>query len=177
MVAETANTRSPQNRLDPIREAEAVARLVESLGALTEDDEDLLQDSIEGETSLIEAVGTIHGQIDEDQILIAGIKTRETELSERRKRIENRVKARRAVIEQALSVAELVKLELPVVTLYLRTGSPSVVIEDEAAIPSQFFETKVVLSKSAIGKALKDGEAVTGASLSNAAPSLTIRRK
>lgn len=173
MTADTMGRRT--SRLDPIKEAEAVARLKQSLGALA-DDEELLTNTIEGETSLMEAVEKIMTGIDDDQILVNGIKARESELKARRQRIEERIETRKAVIEQALTVAELRTLQCPGYTLTLADRAPKVEIADEAAIPSDYFKTEVKLDKAAVGKALKAGEVVPGASLSNAAPSLTIRR-
>lgn len=164
-------------KLDPIKEAEAVKRLIQSLGALAEDDPDFVADTVEGETSLFEAIDAIMEAIDEDHILVTGIKARSDELADRRRRLEKRIEFRRAVIEQAMSVAELPTAQLPGYTITLSARPAQMVVTDEALIPSQYFKAEPKLDRSALKEALKAGADIPGASLDNAAPSLSIRRK
>lgn len=164
-------------QLDPIKEAEAVQRLKASLGTLAEDDPELLHDAAEGETSLFEAIDQILAGMDEDEILIAGIKARMDELADRRRRLEKRVGYRRSVIEQAMAVADLPSIQRPGCTVTLSARAPQLVIADEAEIPARFFKSEPKLDKAAVKAALKDGETVPGASMDNAPPSLTIRKR
>jgi len=178
MTADDAETtRKPERQPDVQREAEAVARLRASLGALAADDEGFMSDVIEGETSFAEAVEGVLDQIDEDQLMLDGIRARLDDLKRREARTKKRLEARRAVIEQAMSVAEIRTLRLPSATLTLADRRPALNVADEHDIPARFFATKRALDRAALTKALAEGEAVPGATLDNAAPTLSVRRR
>lgn len=172
-----AATKSRSTYLDPIKEAKAVTALRESLRQMGEgDDETLLLDTIEGQTSLFEIVDRLLVSIAEDAGLAAGADAAAEKLARRAERFEKRAETTRALIEQALMVAELPKLERPAATLSLVNRAPKVEITEEAEIPAEFWKTgDPHLDKKALAAALKEGRAVPGACLSNAAPSLTIR--
>lgn len=168
---------NPSSRLDPIKEALAVAALQESLRQLgAEGDEALLMNSIEGETSLLEAIDRLLLTIAEAAGLAQGAHAAAQGLSARAERLEKRADAARAVIEQALMIAELEKLERPTATLSLVRRPPKLEITEEADIPADYWKLgDPKLDKKALLAALKDGRGVPGACLSNSAPSLTIR--
>lgn len=167
----------PRSWLDPIQEARAVAALQESLRQLgVEGDETLLMDGIEGETSLLEAIDRLLLAIAEAAGLAKGSHDAAQTLAARAARFEKRVEAARGVIEQALVIAELDKLERPTATLSLVRRPPKVEIGEEADIPAEFWKLgDPKLDRKALLAALKAGRAVPGACLSNSAPSLTIR--
>lgn len=167
--------RSPH--LDPVKEAQAVAALKESLRQVGADDDDaLLLDSIEGETSLFEALDKLLLKITEDVAMAKGALDAAAALDARAERFGKRAEAHRALIEQALFIAELPKLERPTATLSLVNRPPKVEIAEEADIPAEFWKVgDPKLDKKSLLAALKEGRAVPGACLSNAAPSLTIR--
>ena len=163
--------------IDPIKEAQAVASLRESIAALDADDA-LLMDTIEGETSLLEAMDKIMFRMTEDKALAAGIEQIIADLTSRKTRVETRLEHDRALIEQAMMTADLDKIERPAGTLSLTKRAAKLVITDEADIPGDFWKPgKPTLDKKALTEALKDGATVAGAVLSNSAPSLTIRVK
>jgi hypothetical protein len=74
-----------------------------------------------------------------------------------------------------MMAADLSKVPLPEATLSLRPGPPKVVIGAENEIPAEYFRHEIKPNISAIKDALKAGKTVPGASLSNGAPSLTVR--
>lgn len=188
------------SRIDPIREAQAAKALRESIAALDADDA-LLLDTIEGETSLFETIDAVLARMAQDQALVRGCESVIGDLEARKARFEHRIKSDRALIEQALMIAEIdTKLERPAGTLSLAKRAPVLVVETEAEIPAQFWKTGApTLDKKALTEALRerrkaldalpeDPEAravalaalppeIPGATLSNAAPSLTIRTK
>ena len=160
------------------REMDAAQSLKESLKASSDGDPELLADMIEGETSLFEMIEKILLSLDDDAVLLEGLRLRIAGLSERESRISKRVDSKRAMILQALQIAELSKKEFPLATLSVGKVQPSLIIDSEAAIPSRFFkQPNPVLSKAELKKALKDGEKIEGACLSNGGINLTIRRK
>lgn len=163
--------------LDPIREAEAARVLRESMAELATD-EALALDTIEGETGLFEAIDGLLRGIDEDRAHVAGLEVVIGDMDARKARFAKRVDARRALIEQAMMIAEIPKLERPAATLSLTTRAPKVEVSVEADIPAEFWKASdPKLDKKAVGEALKAGRTVPGACLSNAAPTLTVRTK
>jgi hypothetical protein len=163
-------------RLDPIKEAKAVQALRESMAAAFADDDDLLLDTIEGETGLFEAIDKLLLSIHLDAGAAKGIQKAMSDLDLRAGRLEKRAETARALIEQAMMLAELDKIERPTATLSLVRRAAKVEITEEAEIPAEFWKAgDPKLDKKALGQALKDGQAVPGAALSNQAPSLTIR--
>lgn len=164
------------------RETEAAKTL---LGGLREmglsDDADLVADAIEGETDLRETIAWALGQIDENDVLVVGLKAKEVQFQERRHRVEQQSERLRALIEQALTICESETMRLPTATLSLRSGRAALVVEAESDIPSEFFtpapQPPPILDKTALRAALDAGRPVPGARLSNGGASLSIRRK
>lgn len=164
--------------LDPIKEAKAVLALRESCADLmASGDPELMIDMIEGETSLLEAIDRLLLTISESEGLAKGAKAAATEIMHRSERYTKRAESARAMIEQALMIAEIEqKLERPGATLSLVRRAAKAEVSEESEIPAEFWKTgPPTLDKKALLAALKDGRAVPGAALSNQAPSLTIR--
>jgi len=186
------------------RETEAARTLLAGMRA-TIGDEDiaLLADTLEGETDLFEAIDTALAEIDETEVLIAGLKKKEGQFSKRRRAMEERVRRFRGLVEQAMAVAEQQKLRRPTATLTLRKLAPDVVVTSEADIPSEFFVPQPPpppkLDKAALKEALQKHEKkiefaasledpderervlatilpIPGATLNNGSFSLQIRR-
>jgi hypothetical protein len=190
------------SRIDPIREAQAAKSLRESIAALDADDA-LLLDTIEGETNLFETIDAVLARMAHDQAHVKGCEAVIEDLGARKTRFEHRIKSDRALIEQALLIAEIdTKVERPAGTLSLAKRAPVLVVETEAEIPVQYWKAGApTLDKKTLTEALRarraaldalaaidDPEAkaaaiaalppeIPGATLSNAAPSLTIRTK
>lgn len=162
------------------RQIRAATILRESIRASGEDDEDLIRDMIEGETTLHEMIDRVIASMDEDEILISGLADKITDLSERKRRLDDRIGRKRSMLEQAMVVGEIQKLECPTCTLSIRATPPKLVVEDEAAIPAKFWKAVApTLDKKALGDALKEEGAgpIPGVSLSNGGISLTKRNK
>lgn len=163
--------------LDPIVEAKAVAALKESLRQIGLDgDEQLLDDAIEGETNLLEAIDKLLACIATDAGMASGARRASADIASRADRLDKRAEAARALIEQAMFIAEVEKIERPTATLSLVRRAAKVEITEEADVPAEFWKAaEPKLDKKALAAALKNGAAVPGACLSNQAPSLTIR--
>jgi hypothetical protein len=188
------------SRIDPIREAQAAKALCESIAALDPDDA-LLLDTIEGETNLFETIDAVLARMANDDALVRGCDAVIADLETRRERFKARIKTDRALIEQALLIAEIeTKVERPAATLSLARRAPVLVIETESEIPTTYWKAGApALDKAALTEALrerrkaldalpKDPDAraealaslppeIPGATLSSAAPTLTIRTK
>ena len=163
------------------RETEAARDLLSTIrneGAA--DDAELIEDAIEGETNLREAIAAALDEIDEAELLILGGKAKVEQIGKRIAAEENRVERLRAAIERAIVMSEMpTPLKLPTATVSVAKRRPAVVIDNEAAIPSRFFVEQPIpapkLDKKALAAALADGP-VMGAHLDNGSLSLTIRR-
>lgn len=159
-------------------ETEAARRLIEQIRADYPDDDDLLHDVVEGETDLLEICDWIARKIGEDDAAIAAIKQYQDELGQRAGRLAKRIDSNRARLAGTLTALDMTKMELPTATLSMRMGKPKLVIDDESQIPPGFFTEKVtmVLDKDDLKQRLTE-TTLPGAHLSNAEPTLTIRRK
>jgi hypothetical protein len=156
-------------------QADMAARLREALAA--HGDEELTLDMIEGETRLFDMLDQLAEARAEDLAMVEAIKLREADLSERRKRIAARADAHRDLVHKALEISGQRKVERPLYTASIAAGRASVVITDELALPDYYIRTKREPDKTKIGDALKGGETVPGACMSNAPPSCRIQMK
>ncbi|WP_234851305.1 siphovirus Gp157 family protein [Sinorhizobium meliloti] len=164
------------------RQTEAAkALLVDLRNQGADDDAELVADTIEGETNLMEAIEEAIAELDECDVLVTGLKSKEAEFEARRKAIEKRAERIRALIEQAMLATDQTSLKLPTATLSLTKRAPGLIVNSEADIPSRFFVEQErpapKLDKKALAAAIKAGEQVPGANLDNGSISLSVRRK
>lgn len=157
-------------------ETKAAEILKLSLQEIAGDDETLIRDTIEGETSLRPLIASACEQIITDGGLVKGIAEVIKALSDRRDRIEKRIGMTRVACLTAMQVAELRTLETPSGTLSRKSIPQSAIIMDEAAVPSGFWKPQdPKLDKKAVLDALKAGEIIPGAQLSNGGETVQIR--
>lgn len=173
---------APNNERSLMIQTEAAKKLLSSLreqGA--DDDADLVADSLEGETNLIEALDAALSEIDECEILIVGLDEKIKTFDARRKLVKDRAERIRALIEQAMIVTDQKTLKTVTATLILSERGPQILVTSEADIPTRFWieqeRPAPKLDKKALAEALKANEAVPGASLDNGSISLTVRRR
>jgi hypothetical protein len=143
----------------------------------TLEDPDLMLLLAEGETSLLETLDFMLEADLFDEGLLHGLKAQKDTLAVRLHRIEERRQSRRAILEQALLLMQRKSLERPIATLSLSDRPPTLIVEEEAQIPSRFFDLKPMLNRRLTKEALTSGEEVPGARLSNGSISLTVRRR
>lgn len=166
------------------RQTEAAkALLVDLRNQGADDDADLVADTIEGETSLLEAVAECVNEIDECDIQEAGLKAKIAELEGRLKTVGNRKDRIRALIEQAMLQTDQMSMKLPTATLSLSKRAPGLIVTDEADIPAKYWVDQPrpapKLDKKALTADLREENAgpIPGATLDNGSFSLTVRRK
>lgn len=144
-------------------------------------DDQTLADTLEGESNLDELLIAVMRSAETDEMLVAGIKARAEELAERRKRLEQRIEAKRGIVLRTMERASMKPIEAPDFTLSLRRTPAAVVITDESLLPAAFLRTPEPPApqpdKKAIADALKAKQDVPGAVLSNGGVSLSIRRR
>jgi hypothetical protein len=137
-------------------------------------DEQLRTDMIEGETDAFECMRKLERMRVETQATIQVLSSVIETMENRASRLGRREEAFRKLMYQLLTTADLKKLELPEATLVIRNGVPKVIIINEEQLPEYYIRVKKEPNKKLIGAALKAGDTVLGAMLSNAEPSLTI---
>lgn len=141
------------------------------------DDLDLLRDSIEGETTLHEAIARVMASLLDDEVMLAGLDEMLKVMGARKSRIEKRVERQRAAIEQGMIAGELKTLPLPDATLSIREIAPKIIVTDETKLPAEFFTPQPPkLNKSALNAAVNNGLTFEGVTFSNKSTSLSIRR-
>jgi hypothetical protein len=178
--------------IDPVKEALAAKALRESLISLYADDADevTLADAVEGETGLTELIDELILRRTAALAMAEGVATAIDTLGHRKERFEKRAETMGALIEQALTIAEIPAMERPAATLSIVRRAPKLVVTEEADIPSTYFvATDPKLDKKALTEALKARQAaidakaevippaIPGATLSNGSQTLTIRMK
>lgn len=159
------------------QEANAARALKDALALIPNMDDETVRDTIEGETSLHEAIAAVLADIDEDEMLVTGIATMVGRLCERRSRLDGRIDARKAAIQKAMEIGEIKTLQTPSGTLSLRSVPRGLDITDEKLIPWEYFvPAEPRLDRKKLKDALKAGKEVAGAVLDNGGQTLSIRR-
>lgn len=160
------------------REAEAARTLLLNIRDVIGDDEQAAADAVEGETSFNEACSKA---VERNAQLVAydsALGDQIDALTVRRNRFRKQADGIRTALAAALVQAGIKKLELPVATLSIRPITPSVVVVDEASIPSDFWKRgEPKLDRKALLAALKDKQDIPGATLSNGGETLAILEK
>lgn len=161
-------------RLDLSTLEREVASLLAAYPDLSED-EDLRADMLEGSTEVFDVLARLVDRLQHATAMREAVSARIATLTERRDRFGRQQEALRTVIQRVMSIADLRKAELAEATLSVRPGTPKVVVTDESELPEWFVRVKREPDKTAIKQALKDGQFVPGATLSNAEEVLNVR--
>lgn len=159
-------------------EADIAKSLLANISSVIEDDEEAILGAIEGETNLVEAIQSAIDRVAELAVLEDAIKARLDDLKTRKDRFARQADHIRTAIVSAMGAASLKKLELPIATLSCRSVPPKAVVTSEADIPSNYWKPQdPKLDLKGITDALKAGDDVPGATLSNGSETLSIRFK
>ena len=143
-------------------------------------DESLLADILGSDPDTCDAMDVLH------RVLRAAVHAKDMAeaadarakvITERRDRYKRRAEMLRGIGFAAMDALGTARVELPDLTASVATGRPSVVVTDEAAVPDTFIRMTRAPDKTLIAAALKAGETVPGAEMSNAMPVLSIRSK
>ena len=142
-----------------------------------EDDADLRLDMIEGETDAMEVATRLVRTIRQSETTVDAIKAEIDMLKARSSRYATRKDRAREVLEGLMDAMGTVKLSLTVATITMSEGREKAIISDENMLPDAYMRIKKEPDKTAILDALKAGQAVPGAVLSNGGRTLTVRQK
>jgi hypothetical protein len=128
-------------------------------------DEQTLADTVEGLTDLHEIVTAIIRSALTDEALVTGLKCRIADMQGRLDRLQDRASKRR-------------KITAPDFTVSIRPGTPALLVLDEAAVPSIYWEPREPrLNRQELLSELKEGAEIEGVALSNPEPVLSVRTK
>jgi hypothetical protein len=148
------------------------------LAEYREIDDETLRDTLEGISSLPEALAAVVRTYLDDVALAAALGIRISDMQERIARIEARADKKRLAIVSVMERADLRKLEQPDFTASLRAAPPGLVIADGSLIPGEYWRPQAPkLDRRALLAALTAGTAVPGASLGNGGSTLAVRTR
>jgi hypothetical protein len=147
---------------------------LQALDFLTDPETDLpaevINDTLEGLTGELEDKAINVAKFLRNMETTAdAIKTAEETMAKRRKALENRVKWIKDYLKSNMEHTGISKIECPFFKLSIQKNPAAVNVINEDAIPKKFKEEIITwkLDKTAIKKAIENGEAVSGAGLSN----------
>jgi hypothetical protein len=141
-------------------------------------DEQTLADIVEGLTDLHEVLAAVIRAALADQALATGLEGRIGEMQARRDRLQDRATKRRQIAKDLMVELELKKLSAPDFTASIRPGTPALMVIDEAAVPSIYWEPREPrLNRQELANDLKQGAEIAGVTLSNPEPVLSVRTK
>ena len=141
-------------------------------------DERTLADAVEGLTDLHEILTADIRAALADEALATGLKGRVAEMEDRLARLQDRAAKRRQIARDVMVELDLKKLAAPDFTASLRPGMPALMVIDEAAVPSIYWEPREPrLNRQGLVADLKQGTEITGVTLSNPEPVLSVRTR
>ena len=141
-------------------------------------DEQTLTDTVEGLTDVHEILAAIVRAALADEALATGLKGRMAEMEGRFQRLQERASKRRQIVKDTMVELDLKKLTAPDFSVSVRPGMPALLVIDEAAVPSIYWEPREPrLDRQGLLAELKQGAEITGVTLSNPEPVLSVRTK
>ena len=141
-------------------------------------DEETLVDTVEGLTDLHEIIAAIVRAALTDEALATGLKGRIAEMHDRLERLQDCAAKRRQIAKDVMVELDLKKITAPDFTVSVRPGMPSLLVLDEAVVPSVYWEPREPrLNRQELLSDLKDGTDINGVALSNPEPVLSVRTK
>ena len=160
---------------DLSREMRAAKAIKAGIEDLT-DDTDAIRDTLEGETQLHELISDVISSIGDDNALLDAIGDRIDNLKVRKERFKHRIEQKKAMIYQAMTIADLPKIETETATVSKRKIARKAVVTDESMIPTEFFDQgKPKLNRTRLNNALKEKRDIAGAELDNGGETIAIR--
>ena len=141
-------------------------------------DEQTLADTVEGLTDLHEIVQAIIRSALSDEALILGLKCRISDMQGRLDRLQDRASKRRQIAKDVMVELDLKKLNAPDFTASIREGIPSLMVINEDAVPSIYWQpSEPRLNRQELAYELKQGAEIAGVALSNPEPVLSVRTR
>ena len=141
-------------------------------------DEQALADAVEEVTDPHEIVSAIIRAALSDEALMLGLKCRISDMQGRLDRLEDRAAKRRQIARDVMIELGLKKLNAPDFTASIREGTPSLMVIDEDAVPSIYWQPgEPRLRGQILTSDLKQGAEIAGVALSDPEPVLSVRTR
>ena len=141
-------------------------------------DEQTLADTVEGLTDLHEIVMAVIRSALADEALARGLKCRISDMQGRLDRLQDRASKRRQIARDVMVQLDLKKLNAPDFTASIREGMPSLIVLNEDAVPSIYWQpSEPRLKRQELAYELKQGAEIEGVALSDPEPILSVRTR
>jgi hypothetical protein len=141
-------------------------------------DEQTLADTVEGLTDVHDILAAIIRAALADEALATGLKTRIAEMQDRLARLQDCAAKRRQIAKDVMTELDIKKITAPDFTVSIRPGMPSLLVLDEAAVPSIYWQPVAPrLNRQGLLNELKEGADIKGVVLSNPEPVLNVRTR
>jgi hypothetical protein len=141
-------------------------------------DEQTLADTVEGLTDVHEILAAVVRAALADEALATGLKGRIAEMQDRLDRLQDCASKRRQIAKEVMIELGIKKITAPDFTMTIRPGMPSLLVIDEQAVPSIFWQPVAPkLNRQELLNELKQGNEITGVTLSNPEPVLSVRTR
>jgi hypothetical protein len=139
-------------------------------------DEQTLADTVEGLTELPDIIEAIIRSALVDEALSRGLRCRIAEMQDRLARLQDRASKRRQIAKDVMVDLDLKKISAPDFTASVRPGLPALLILNEEDVPPTYWQpSEPHLNRQELARDLKQGVEITGATLSEPAPVLSVR--
>ena len=139
-------------------------------------DEQTLADTVEGLTDVHEILQAIIRAALADEAMVTGLKGRISDMEDRLERLADRAVKRRQIARDVMVELDLKKLDAPDFTASIRPGMPALMVLNEEAVPSIYWEPREPrLKRQELATELKQGAEIAGVTLSNPEPILSVR--
>ena len=139
------------------------------------DDEEAREDTLSGISDLPDMLAAVVRSALADEDTVDALQARIKKMQERVARIELRAIRKRNTALHFMQEARIPRLAPPDFTASLGMGKGRVIVTDEAALPKEYVRTKREPDRKKIGEALRAGDEISGAALSNPEPWLSVR--
>lgn len=142
-------------------EFKAVAQKLEELDL----DDQTIADTLEGYSADFEnKVIAISSFIRNLEVTAAAMKNAEAEMNDRRRSVERKIEGLKSYVLTNMNAIGMDKVECPLFKVSVRNNAPSVVVEENIALPQKYLVTKTVVSpdKKALKEAIESGEVFEG---------------
>jgi hypothetical protein len=133
---------------------------------------------VEGLTDVHEILGAIVRAALADEALVTGLKCRISDMQGRLDRLQDRAVKRRQIAKDVMVELDLKRLTTPDFSASIRPGIPSLVVLNEDAVPSIYWQpSEPRLKRQELANELKQGAEIEGVALSNPEPVLSVRTR
>ena len=141
-------------------------------------DEQTLADTVEGLTDVHEILAAVVRAALADEALATGLKCRISDMQGRLDRLQDRAAKRRQITKDVMVELDLKKLNAPDFTASIREGMPSLIVLNEDAVPSIYWQpSEPRLKRQELAYELKQGAEIEGVALSDPEPFLSVRTR